>query len=325
MRSAKVIEKIRINMPNGEQLASVLMVPAKEEPKRIVYIVPLVGARAAQQVLRFKSLARRGSALLSFEYRGHGNSSGTFSMEKSLEDSRRVLSWAQEYAAARNIPLHVLTTCYGTLAMLSWFKNGYSAPGVRSLSAVSGLFDLHRIITLDDFFDRFTRRAGRERFGMTTVLADIIAGTIDTGSDVFRESLREYLKGLFPELRVSSDAFEDLGFNRVDLPESVVQFSRLQPLEGVSVPPDVPCLFYYGTSDRLMGLHTSEGRLQYESAIRVLVPHAGIFSSTIDHFGRGGDHDFVLEQLGDFHETNEGLLHHFPTENISLAHHLVNV
>ncbi len=285
-------------------LGAVLMKPP-QGPKRLVYIVPLVGSGASQQLLLFKNLVKRGSALLSFEYRGHGASSGTFSMEKSLEDSRTVLDWAQDYAEKRNIPLHVLSTCYGNIPMLAWFRGRSAGYRVRTLNSVSGLFDLHHIIKIEEFLARYQRTQGGAVLDAGLFSERVRQGILTVDGDAYRNSLRDFLLDLFPDLRVTRDSFEDLAFDRVDMRDTVVQFAGMRPLEGVAVPEGVPCLYFYGIRDGLMGLDTPLGRLAYESRIGEIVPHAETRAMDIDHFGRGPDHGMVIEQLCDHMERHD--------------------
>ncbi len=305
MPGKNMFEKVGITSAAGERLEALLMLPAHGGPKRLVYIVPLMGSGAVQQILRFKSFSKRGSAILSFEYRGHGRSSGTFSLEKSLEDSKTVLQWAQEYAESKNIPLHVHGTCYGNMAMLSWFKEGRHPRGVKTLSAVSGILELNHIIKLEDFLSYYARCNGTIFPSAAEFITNVEQGTIDVDGGHYRNALRDYLQGLFPELHVTRDAFEELEYRRVDMRELVKQFYRLKPSAGVEVPDDIPCLFFYGVNDGLLGLNRPEGRRTYESRLRAVVPRAEIRSVAVDHFGRGEDHDRIINQLCDYFEEND--------------------
>ncbi len=289
----------------GESLSAVLMKPPQGEPLRLVYVVPLIGSGASQQLLLFKNMVKRGSALLSFEYRGHGASSGTFAMEKSLEDSRTVLCWAQHYASERGIPLHALSTCYGNIPMLAWFNGRAARLRVRTLNSVSGLFDLNHIIKVEDFLVRYQRSLGGVPLDAGRFSELVEQGAIPVEGQGYREALRQFLQAIFPELRVSREAFEALVFDRVDMRDTIVQFSRMRPLQGVAVPPDLPCLYFYGVRDELMGLDTPLGRLAYENRIGGLVPHAETRPMDIDHFGRGPDHGRVIEELCDFLERHD--------------------
>jgi len=301
----KCIQRIKIPCPTGDLLEAVLMLPSRDVPRRLVYIVPLVGAGASQQILRFKSMTKRGAALLSFDYRGHGMSSGAFSMRKSLEDSLTVYHWAQNYASVHGLPLHALATCYGSLVMLSWFQDGDGAQAAKTLGSVSSLLDLHSIIRVDEFIPYYEKNGGPAFSRAGQLIEEMKRGTVDIHGKVFRLALRDYLKSLFPELRVTPDAFEDLEYSRADIQDTIIQFSTMTPLEGAVVPAKIPGLFFFGLHDTLMKLDSPEGRKNHESRIKKLAPHAEIRAAAIDHFGRGPDHDSIIQQLCDFHEEHE--------------------
>ena len=305
MSARSVFEKVLIPGPGAEQLDGILMNPLHTPARRLVYIVPLMGSGAAQQILRFKSFAKRGSAILSFQYRGHGDSSGSFSVKKSLEDAMAVLRWAEAYATARRIPLHVHATCYGHLAMLSWYRDGRHSRSISSLSAVSGLLELDDVVKAQDFLGHYALCRGESLLTADAFIARMEQGMIDLAGDAYRNALRDYLQGLFPDLTITRDSFEELQYDRVDMPDLVREFFRLRPLAGVRVPDHMPYLLFFGRSDHLLGLDRPEGRNAYITRIRALVPHAQIREMSVDHFGQGGDRETILRQLADFFEAHD--------------------
>jgi hypothetical protein len=130
-------------------------------------------------------------------------------------------------------------------------------------------------------------------------LAEIAQGAIDCRGPAFRRALREFMMGMFPELRVEEDCFEELQYERVDMAKTLLQFSQAAYLEGSAVPSWIPCHFYYGRNDELMGLDTPEGREAYERYVRSLIPHAELHPCEVDHFGRGPDRDWLIHSVGD--------------------------
>jgi hypothetical protein len=189
--------------------------------------------------------------------------------------------------------------------MLAWFRGHGTGAALRTLNAVSGLFDLDHIIKVEDFLERYYRSLGGVPLDAGRFSEQVEQGTFPVEGDAYRDELRDFLHGLFPELRVSRDAFEELAFDRVDMRDTVVQFARMRPLAGVAVPGDLPCLYFYGVRDGLMGLDTPLGRLAYENRIGEIVPHAETRPMDIDHFGRGPDHGKVIEQLCDHMESHD--------------------
>jgi hypothetical protein len=107
------------------------------------------------------------------------------------------------------------------------------------------------------------------------------------------------LGGLFPELRVDRNCFEELSYDRTDVTRSLQQFVQARYLDGVQVPARLPCHFFYGRNDELLAVHTPAGQEAYRNHIFSVIPHAKLAAYDIDHFGRGPDRDVVVERVGD--------------------------
>ena len=273
-------------------------------PRRVVFMSPLVGAGAAQPLLIFRNMTRRGSVLLSFEYRGHARSTGHFELDRTLVDVRHALSWAWSYANDRMLPLHGFATCYGVIPLLAQFKAAGCGHLLASINIISGLFRLDQILRFEDFAARLAPRLGRE-IGRETLLAELADRTIDCSGDVFRSALFDYLSGLFPQLRVGASSFEELQYERVNIPETLLQLSRARYLDDIHVPPEIPCSVFCGRNDEILGLNTLEGRQAYRDRVLSLVPHASLYERAFDHFGRGPEHDRVIDHVGDIFEQSD--------------------
>ncbi len=273
-------------------------------PKRLVFIPPLVGAGASQPLVIFRNLTRRGAVLMSFEYRGHPRSSGDFELDGTIEDTQYALRWASDYARAHALPLHGFATCFGVIALAAQFARGRAPAPLWSFSAVSGLFRLDHVLKLEEFAAVFARYLGGKS-GEKSLLEGIRANAIDWEADAFRGALHDYLSGLFPELRVERDRFEELHYDRVSVARTLGQLVQARYLENLDVPRDVPCHFFYGRRDDVLSLHHEPGRAAYRDHVWSLVPHAVFYECEIDHFGRGPEHDPVIEKLADLFEESE--------------------
>ncbi len=299
---AKLFKDFRIPTEDGVSLHAQAMFPKPTvEPRRIVFISPLVGAAAAQPLLIFRNFTRRGSILVSFEYRGHARSTGTFELDKTIVDVRNALIWTWNYANQRDLPLHGFATCFGVIPLLAQFRDRGCGCLLQSVSAVSGLFRLNHILTLADFAAVYSRHCGR-RLAAEEFAIRIAENKIDWNGDAFRSALREYLSGLFPELEIGRDYFEDLPYRHVLIQQTLVQLLTARYLEGMQIPENMPCNIFAGKHDELMLLHTEEGRRAYERHLRTIIPHAEVHEREFDHFGRGAEHDQVIDHLCDVFE-----------------------
>lgn len=299
---ARLFEDQLIPTEDNNLLHVTLMLPKPPiRPRRVVLMAPLVGAGASQPLIIFRNFTRRGAILVSFEYRGHLGSSGVFELDGTIGDVRRAVTWAWQYAHERGLPLHGFATCFGTVPLLAQFRDGGCGRLLSSFSAVSGLFRLDQILRFDGFAPVLARRLGRP-VTAAALLHAVAEGVLDSRGNAFREALREYLATLFPEQRVERDRFEELHYDRVNIPRTLLQLSGVRYLEGAVVPPDIPCNFFYGRHDELLSLRTAEGREAYCNHVRSLIPHAVLWERELDHFGRGPDHDPVIETLSDIFE-----------------------
>ena len=306
----RVFEEHQITTADNDFLYAKLMFPKPPATaKRLVFIPPLIGASASQNLIVFRNFTRRGAVLLSFEYRAHPRSTGIFDLDKTIVDTRHAMLWANDYAHAHGLPLHGFSTCYGVVPLATQFVQGQAGGmGVRrpfwSLSAVSGLFSMDRIIRFDDFAPLFARNLGVE-LDRKTFLRGIEENAYDWEGDAFRDALLEFLKGLFPQLRIGRDYFEELVYDRVDIPHTLKQLLEARYLQGVHVPSEIPCNFFYGCNDDVLSIDTPQGRESYCRDALAMIPHAVLHEREIDHYGQGPDHDAVIEQLSDLFEESE--------------------
>jgi hypothetical protein len=296
---AKQFGEYRIPTDGGDFLQVQTLHPKKSvEPRRVVFISPLVGAGAAKSLIVSRSFTRAGSILVSFEYRGHTRSSGKFELDRTVADVRNALNWARGYAADMGLPLHGFATCYGTVPLFAQFKGDGPARFLRSVSVVSALFRLNQILSFDRFAAIFSSYYGRE-LSKEEFQYGIVHNSFDWDGDVFRQALYEYLKGLFPELNIGRDHFEELRYDRANIQPTLRQLLESKYLEGVKIPSYIPCNVFMGVHDELMGMTTPKGRYAYADHVKTIVPHAEFHDCDIDHFGRGSDHDAVTDRLGE--------------------------
>jgi len=304
-RKFRLFEEHPIPVEGRGVLHAKLMLPKPPGfPKRLVFIAPLVGASASQALILFRSLTRRGSILMSFEYRGHLRSSGTFELDKTIVDARHALAWACEYSRRHGLPLHGFATCFGAVPLVAQFARGARGCPLWSFSTISGLFRLDRILRFEEFVPIFSRHLGT-RLDKKALLDGIAKQAFDLNGDAFRDALQEYLKGLFPELRVGRDYFEELHYDRADVPQTLLQLSRARYFDGLAFPAEIPCRLFFGRNDDVLGLDTEAGRRTYRDHVLSLIPHAELHEMEFDHFGRGPDHEPVLQRLGDLFEECE--------------------
>ena len=253
MRSkSRLFEDHIIPTEDNEVLFAKLLMPKLPmQPQRVVFFAPLVGAGAGQQLMTFRNFSRRGAIVISYEYRGHPQSTGMFELDKTIVDTHHALIWASNYANELGLPLHGFATCYGVVPLLAQFQKGGCGHLLRSISTISGLYHLNQILRIEDFALIVSRYLGLE-LDASSLLAGIAEEVLDCDGHAFRQALREYLSGLMPDLRVGLDYFEELNYERVNMRQTLLQFSRGDYLDGVNVPPWIPCTACIGLQDELL-------------------------------------------------------------------------
>lgn len=303
MRSkSRLFEDRTIPTEGNETLFAKLLMPRLPmQPQRVVFFAPLVGAGAGQQLMTFRNFSRRGAIVISYEYRGHPKSTGKFELDKTIDDTHHALIWASNYANELGLPLHGFATCYGVVPLLAQFKKGGCGHLLRSISTISGLYHLNQILRIEDFAPIVSRYLGLE-LDASSLLAGIAEEVLDCDGHAFRQALREYLSGLMPDLRVGLDYFEELNYERVEMRQTLLQFSRGDYLDGVNVPPWIPCTVCIGLQDELLFARAPADRETYKNYVLSIVPHATVHEFEMDHYGRGPDHDSVIKCAGDAFE-----------------------
>ncbi len=303
MRSkSRLFEDHKIPTEGNETLFAKLLMPRLPmQPQRVVFFAPLVGAGARQQLMTVRNFSRRGAIVISYEYRGHPRSTGTFDLDCTIVDTHHALIWASDYASELGLPLHGFATCYGVIPLLAQFKKGGCGHLLRSINTISGLYHLNQILRIEDFAPIVSRYLGRE-LDAPSLLAGIAEEVLDCDGHAFRQALREYLSELMPGIRVGLDYFEELNYERVKTRQTLLQFSRGDYLDGVNVPPWIPCTAYIGLQDELLFARAPADRETYKNYVLSLVPHATVHEFKMDHYGRGPDRDLVIEYVGDAFE-----------------------
>jgi len=320
----RAFEECEIPTEGSDRLHAKLLFPKPPIfPKRFVLAPPLVGGSAAQALIIFRNLAKRGCILASFEYRGHPRSTGVFDLDKTVVDTRYALHWAADYAREHGLPLHAFAMCYAFVPLAANFAAGLDGCRLWSLATISGLFRMDQIVHITDFAPLISKHLGRE-LDVAALIEALEEDTLDWNGQAFRAALCDFLRHLFPTQSVSQDHFEEIQFDRIDMRSMLLQLTHRHYLDGTLVPPEVPCHVVYGRHDTVMGLDSPEGREAYRRRVRALAPHAVFHELEIDHFGLGLERALMVETVGDAFEEAEvravSLEMGSPTSSLQDAH-----
>lgn len=243
--SPDVIEWVRVRNPS---------------PRALLFSPPLIGGNYAQQIRYFRLLLRRGYDLLSFSFSGHGRSSGSFSPEKSREDTLRMLETASAMAVSENLPLFGLAVCYAAIPLLR--AAALSGEPFGKIVLINAVLHLNPSSVLKSFL-LFYRRVYRG------------SGIID--------GARHYGEFMFPGVVKSRHSFGVLERGRIRIRKSICDFFSADPLENICLP-RTPALCLYGLDDRVLQMNGPAFWKGYESDIRRICPHTRFQALKGDHF-----------------------------------------
>jgi hypothetical protein len=212
----------------------------------------------------FRWLIRKGYDLISFNYSGHGNSSGRFSLGATLRDTVHMLAHAQRLASTRRLPLFGIAPCYSAIPLL------YSA--YRLKEPLQGIVLINAVLRLNpaavarSFWTHY-RKMFPAQIGIKKCLT----------------AVAHYVDFLFPDIRKGRDCFGVLERKRVRLFATLADFLTLDPLQWITLhKTDVLCL--YARQDRILKMYDEGDGTDYKNNVSRICPRTLFRSLEGDHF-----------------------------------------
>lgn len=164
-------------------------------PRGLVFIPPLIGGGPAQQLAAFRWLCKNDLDLFSFNYSGHGESGGRFSLASSEQDTRIMLSMAAERAHRAGVPFYGIAACYATIPML--FGTLKSGEPFKKIVFINPLTEFFQGTFLQALY-----RCCRQGF------------SLKKPAESLKRSIDSYLELLFPNIARGVTGFGTLNRNR---------------------------------------------------------------------------------------------------------------
>jgi pimeloyl-ACP methyl ester carboxylesterase len=234
------------------------------DPRAVLFVPPLIGGHHAQQVRHFRRLIRRGYDLVSFNYAGHGDSAGKFSLEAALTDTRAALQRAAAVSQREGLPLYGIGVCYPAIPLLACAAR---FPGVfHKIVLVNAIMGLRPRAIIRSFFDYYSELRRTE-------------------SRVPRiaEAFHRYADFIFPGVTKSRHRFGVLHRQRTRLLKTLWDALFLDPLADVHLP-RTPVLCLYSTHDRILQITENVLGDRYQQDVRRICPLAIFRPLAADHF-----------------------------------------
>ena len=233
-------------------------------PCGLVFLPPLIGGKASHQIGMFRWLTRKGYDLISFNYSGHGNTSGRFCLAATLRDTECMLAHAHHLASRRGIPLFGIAPCYSAIPLL------YSADRLKEplqgIVLINAVLRLNPGAVIRSFWAHY-RKMFPAQIGIRKGLT----------------ALAHYADFLFPGIRKGRDRFGILERKRVRLCATLADFLTLDPLEWIQLQKTrVLCL--YARQDRILKVYDGGAGTDYKDDVSRVCPRALFKTLNGDHF-----------------------------------------
>jgi pimeloyl-ACP methyl ester carboxylesterase len=233
-------------------------------PRGLIFVPPLIGGDLSQQVRSFRSLIRREYDLVSFNYSGHGGSSGKFSLGATIWDTLHMLSHANRLSEQERLPLFGIASCYSAIPIL--YAIHCLAEPLRRLVLINAIPDLSPKAVVMSFLTYYRRIFPHQKSPQRVMTV-----------------VGNYVNFLFPGVVKDRDYFGALDRRRTKLFKTVSEFLALNPLEGVRLK-TTPVLCLYARKDRVLEIYDAGVKTDYENDIRQICPQALFHALDGDHF-----------------------------------------
>lgn len=241
---------------NGRRIEWVKVGPSN--PKGVVFVPPLIGGDASQQVRIFRGLVRNELQLVTFSYAGHAGSSGIFSLKEAFRDTGLMLHLAGDLAARSGASLMGLAACFSAMPLIH--------------AAASMGEPLHRLAFINPIAEISTAAVAvsfAAHYGHVNRDSGTIVGP--------GRALSSYLDVLFPGIERGRGRFGILDAGKTRLFRILSELLLHDPLAGLKIA-RTPVLCLYAREDRILNIFHRGERDRYESNWRSLCPQT-IFRS----------------------------------------------
>jgi hypothetical protein len=230
----------------------------------LVFIPPLIGGGPAQQLGAFRWLLKNDLDLFSFNYTGHGGSTGKFSLGASLVDTRRMLSLAANSAEKAGRPLYGIAACYATIPML-WGALTSDEP-FRKVVLINPLTALYQ-----GAFLRSVYHYCRTGFNFKRPTQSL------------KKAIDNYLEFLFPGITRSLAGFGTLSRKRTRILKILFEWLSSRTRLNFSLP-QTPALCVYGRQDPILNLGGGAIKNASLDCIRTVCSPVTFHAINGDHF-----------------------------------------
>ena len=256
----RAVERDQFETRDGISLTVAHFHPPGDE-RGIILIPPLIGGSFIFFGRQFTFLVRNGFRVVSFNYRGHGQSGGAFDLNSSFGDALELAESLK--SRAPHLPLFAVGTCSGSMPI---FHILTKSPGLLAgVVFINAIYHLQQTATPLEALGLYTKARGWRIPGSAGEMASVV------------------LDSVFPEISKSSSHFGILDYDRVDFPRVTFEYLFKQgPADFVCDP--TPALCLYGSHDAMLGLDEHSEEMRYKNEFKRRFADVSFIAFEADHF-----------------------------------------
>jgi len=212
----------------------------------------------------FRWLAKNNLDLFSFDYTGHGGSSGKFSLAAPEKDTHKMLSVAAKRAGKTGVPLYGIAACYATIPMLLGAR--HLGEPFKKIVLINPLTDFYQKTFLQTLY-----RSCRHGFDFNQPAQSLKA------------SIDSYLEVLFPNISRSMAGFGSLRRERTRVLKVIFEWLSANITLDFALP-KTPALCIYSRQDPILNLGGGKLKTASLNSIRKVCSPVSFHAINSDHF-----------------------------------------
>ncbi len=232
------------------------------DSKGVIFAPPLVGGAFSHEIKNMRKLIRSGYDLFSFNYAGHGKSSGKFRLKSTLDNTAEALEFLIRRSNAK--PLYAVASCYSAIPLIH-AAHRKNEP-LKKIALINAICHINPKAVINAFLS-YHRNALDGRLSVTQM----------------NENFRLYMAFLFPGINISRHFFGALLRRRTDVIKTLWDVLTMNPLASVRIE-RTPVLGLYGKQDRVLRMYDGDVGVNYERQILEKCPRTTFRPLHCDHF-----------------------------------------
>ncbi len=252
----------RFETKQGHLVQWVHIQPERIDSKGVIFALPLVGGAFSHEIKNMRKLIRNGYDVFSFNFTGHGKSSGKFRLKSTLDNTAEALDFLIRRSNGK--PLYAVASCYSAIPLIH-AAHSKDEP-IKKIALINAVCHINPKAVFNAFLS-YHRNALDGRLSVT----------------LMNETFRRYMAFLFPGINISRHVFGALLRSRTDVIKTLWDVLIMNPLASVRLE-RTPVLGLYGKQDRILRMYDGDVGVNYERQILEKCPRTTFHPLHCDHY-----------------------------------------